>query len=95
MSIDFNSSDYIKSTVFVTALAAISSELLSSLSTHIFIPLLDRDCDKDGKLDLSQNLKNRKIKVGKKIVHSGEFIFTLIKFILILIFLLLIRKFFF
>ena len=95
MSIDFNSSDYIKSTIFVTALAAISSELLSSLSTHIFIPLLDRDCDEDGKLDLSQNLKNRKSKVGKKIIYTGEFLFTFIKFILIFIFLLLIRKFFF
>ena len=95
MSIDFNSSDYIKSTIFVTALAAISSELLSSLSTHIFIPLLDKDCDKDGKLDLTQNLKNKKTKVGKKIIPVGEFLFTLIKFILILIFLFLIRKFFF
>jgi large-conductance mechanosensitive channel len=92
MSINFNSKTYIKSTIIITALAAISSELLSSLSTHILIPLIDGDCNNDGKLDINHNLKSKKTKIGKKVIHIGEFLYTMIKFILIVIFLLLIRK---
>ena len=93
MNVNFDSKHYIKSTIVVTALAAISSELLSSLSTHILIPLIDGDCNKDGKPDLKHNLKNKKLRIGKKVLYTGEFLYTLIKFILILVFLLLLRKF--
>jgi large-conductance mechanosensitive channel len=92
MNAEIESKSYIKSTVLITALAAISSELLSSLSTHILIPLIDSDCDKDGKPDIGHNLKNKTSKVGNKIIYSGEFIYTIIKFILILLFLFLIKK---
>lgn len=92
MSINFNSKDYIKSTIIVTALAAVSSELLSSLSTHILIPLIDTDCDNDGQPDIRHNLRNKKSKLGKKVLFTGEFLYTFIKFILILLFLLLIKK---
>ena len=93
MSINFDSKYYIKSTIIVTALAAVSSELLSSLSTHILIPLIDGDCNKDGKPDIRHNLRSKQLKVGKKVLYTGEFVYTFIKFILILIFLLLLRKF--
>lgn len=86
--------DYIKSTVFVTALAAISSELLSSLSTHILIPLIDSDCDKDGKPDLRTNLRSKTFIFRNKVIYTGEFSYVFIKFILILLFLLIIRKLF-
>ena len=93
MSINFDSKNYIKSTIVVTALAAVSSELLSSLSTHILIPLIDGDCNNDGKSDIKHNIKSKKTRIGKKVIHIGEFLYTLIKFFLILVFLLLIRKF--
>lgn len=92
MNAEIESKSYIKITVLITALAAISSELLSSLSTHILIPLIDSDCDKDGKPDLSHNLKSKTSKVGNKVIYSGEFTYTIIKFILILLFLFLIKK---
>ena len=93
MNVNFDSKYYIKSTIVVTALAAVSSELLSSLSTHILIPLIDGDCNKDGKQDIRHNLRSKQSKIGKKVLYTGEFLYTLIKFILILVFLLLIRKF--
>ena len=93
MSINYNSKDYIKTTIFITALAAISSDVLNSLSSHILIPLIDSDCDNDGKPDLSHNLRNKTSRVNKKIVYTGEFGYVVIKFVLIFIFLLLIKKF--
>lgn len=81
---------YIKTAVIITAMAAISSELLNSLSTHILIPLIDSDCDKDGKPDLRKNLRNKTIIFKNKIIYSGEFAFTFLKFILILTFLIVI-----
>ena len=92
MNAEIESKSYIKTTVLITALAAISSELLSSLSTHILIPLIDSDCDKDGKPDLAHNLKSKTSKLGNKVIYSGEFTYTIIKFILILLFLFLIKK---
>lgn len=83
---------YIKTAVIVTAMAAISSELLNSLSSHILIPLIDTDCDKDGKPDLRKNLRNKTVRIKNKVIYSGEFAFTFIKFILILIFLIVIIK---
>ena len=94
MTIDYNSNEYIKFSIFATILAALSSELLSSLATHILIPLIDGDNDNDGKNDLEVNLKNRTTKVGSKVVYIGEFKYTLLKFILILLFLFLLRKIF-
>ena len=85
-------SDYFKSTIFVTALAAVSSELLSSLATHILIPLIDSDCDKDGKPDITKNLKNKTIIIKNKVVYIGAFGYVIIKFILILFFLFLIKE---
>jgi len=92
MSINYSSTDYIKTTILITALAAVSSELLSSLATHILIPLIDGDCNNDGKPDISHNIRSKQSKVGKKILYTGEFMFVIIKFILILLFLLLLRK---
>jgi large-conductance mechanosensitive channel len=84
--------EYFKSTVLVTALAAVSSELLSSLATHILIPLIDSDCDKDGKPDIAKNLKSKTIIIKNKVIYIGAFGYVVIKFILILLFLLLIKK---
>lgn len=92
MSFNYSSKDYMKSTIMITALAAISSELLSSLSTHIFIPLIDSDCDRDGKPDIAGNLRSKKHKLGKKVLYTGEFAYVFIKFVLIILFLLLIKK---
>lgn len=86
-------SNYLKSTIYITALAAVSSELLSSLATHILIPLIDADCNKDGKPDIKGNIKSKKVKIKNKVIHIGEFLFVFIKFVLILLFLLLIKKF--
>lgn len=92
MNVNYSSKEYMKTTILITALAAVSSEVLSSLSTHILIPLIDTDCDKDGKPDISHNLKSKTSKVGKKVLYTGEFMYVFIKFILILFFLLLLRK---
>ena len=92
MNVEIESKSYIKMTVLITALAAVSSELLSSLSKHILIPLIDSDCNKDGKPDIAHNLKSKTSKVGNKIIYTGEFTYTIINFILILLFLFLIKK---
>ena len=95
MSINFGSKEYLKFTIIVTVLASVSSELLTSISSHILIPLIDTDCNKDGKPDIQNNLRNKILLVNKKkVIFIGEFAYTLIKFILILLFLYLISKIF-
>ena len=94
VNISFGSKDYIKLTIIIAVIAATSTELLNSLSTNILIPLIDTDCNKDGKPDLSHNLKNKKIIIKKKIIYTGEFAFVLVKFILIVLFVYFISKIF-
>ena len=72
------SNEQTKFTIFATVIAAVSSELLQSLSSDIFIPLIDGDCNKDGKPDIQHNIKSKTSHVGKKVLNTGNFIYVLI-----------------
>ena len=84
----------VKIATFITIFAAVSSELLQSLSTHLIIPLIDGDVNEDGELDISKNLKQHKTQFRNKILYTGEFLYILIKFLIIVIFLYILYKMF-
>ena len=89
--------DYVKTkeakfTIIVTVFAAVFSNLLTSLSSNIIIPLIDNDCNGDNKNDIKQNIKNSKTKVGKKVVDTGLFLYSLIQFIFIILVLIIFSK---
>jgi large-conductance mechanosensitive channel len=69
-----------KFTIFATVLGSGVVELLHSLSSHILIPLIDGDCNKDGEQDIKNNLKNKTYTINKKIIYVGEFMYIFIKF---------------
>lgn len=81
-----------KFTIIVTTFAAVFSNLLTSLSSNVIIPLIDNDCDGDNKDDIKQNIKNSKTKVGKKVVDTGLFLYSLIQFIFIILVLIIVAK---
>ena len=84
--------DYVKTkeakfTIIVTVFAAVFSNLW-----NIIIPLIDNDCNGDNKNDIKQNIKNSKTKVGKKVVDTGLFLYSLIQFIFIILVLIIFSK---
>jgi len=70
--------------IIITVIATLVLELCQSFSKNILSPIIDRDGDKDGIPDINK-LKNKTKKIFGITFKYGEFLSTLIKFIILLL----------
>lgn len=72
--------------IFSTAIAAILSEQISNILSTFFdgivLPVIDKDCDGDGKGDI-RSLENKFIIIGNIKFPIGQFLLALVKFLII------------
>ena len=85
-----------KFTIVITIFAAVFSNLLISLSSNIFLPLIDKEKSQDVN-DHRKNIRDWEIKIGKnkdKKIEIGPFCYAFLQFFIITVILVIFVKIF-
>jgi large-conductance mechanosensitive channel len=79
--------------ISVAVLSAFVNELVGSFINDIIFPIIDRDGNDDDESDLKQKLRHKTLTVNKITFKYGSFIYSLIRFSLLIIILLIVTFF--
>lgn len=87
----FLKNNNIAATIVATVLSSYITELTSSFTDDLILPVLNLDLDGDGKSDI-KSIKKIKIQYKGMVINIGNFILTFIKVSIIFIVLFYINK---